>query len=150
MACPHSNHCSGWCILSQPFRGTHLSSCAILGYSCPAALGCWTILALGSARRGEPYLSGSGRNKVEYENGFIQQHGAPGWAPIHGGHPLYHRPNAAPAPILDGMGFHGLETWGIATIDSCLRFLNENPFHRLRSASKTCRASCNRASLLIW
>lgn len=36
------------------------------------------------------------------------------------------------APILDGMGFHGLETWGGATIDSCLRFLNENPFDRLR------------------
>lgn len=37
------------------------------------------------------------------------------------------------APILDGMGFHGLETWGGATIDSCLRFLNENPFERLRT-----------------
>ena len=37
------------------------------------------------------------------------------------------------APILDGMGFHGLETWGGATIDSCLRFLNENPFDRLRT-----------------
>jgi len=28
------------------------------------------------------------------------------------------------APILDTMGFSGLETWGGATIDSCLRFLN--------------------------
>jgi oxaloacetate decarboxylase alpha subunit/pyruvate carboxylase subunit B len=37
------------------------------------------------------------------------------------------------APILDGMGFHGLETWGGATIDSCLRFLHENPFDRLRA-----------------
>ncbi len=37
------------------------------------------------------------------------------------------------APILDSMGFHGLETWGGATIDSCLRFLNENPFDRLRT-----------------
>ena len=37
------------------------------------------------------------------------------------------------APILDGLGFHGLETWGGATIDSCLRFLNENPFDRLRA-----------------
>ncbi len=36
------------------------------------------------------------------------------------------------APVLDGMGFHGLETWGGATIDSCLRYLNENPFDRLR------------------
>ena len=34
------------------------------------------------------------------------------------------------------MGFHGLETWGGATIDSCLRFLNENPFDRLRTLKK--------------
>jgi len=40
------------------------------------------------------------------------------------------------APILDGMGFHGLETWGGATIDSCLRYLNENPFERLRQLKK--------------
>jgi len=40
------------------------------------------------------------------------------------------------APILDSMGFHGLETWGGATIDSCLRFLNENPFDRLRALKK--------------
>jgi oxaloacetate decarboxylase alpha subunit/pyruvate carboxylase subunit B len=40
------------------------------------------------------------------------------------------------APILDSMGFHGLETWGGATIDSCLRFLGENPFDRLRAVKK--------------
>jgi len=40
------------------------------------------------------------------------------------------------APILDGMGFNGLETWGGATIDSCVRFLNENPFDRLRTLKK--------------
>ncbi len=40
------------------------------------------------------------------------------------------------APILDGMGFHGLETWGGATIDACLRYLNENPFDRLRTLKK--------------
>jgi oxaloacetate decarboxylase alpha subunit/pyruvate carboxylase subunit B len=37
------------------------------------------------------------------------------------------------APILDEIGFSGLETWGGATIDSCLRYLNENPFDRLRA-----------------
>ena len=37
------------------------------------------------------------------------------------------------APLLDEMGFNGLETWGGATIDACLRFLNENPFDRLRA-----------------
>ncbi|MCS7009134.1 MAG: pyruvate carboxylase subunit B, partial [Chthoniobacterales bacterium] len=36
------------------------------------------------------------------------------------------------APLLDEAGFSGLETWGGATIDSCLRFLGENPFDRLR------------------
>jgi pyruvate carboxylase subunit B len=40
------------------------------------------------------------------------------------------------APILDEMGFHGLETWGGATIDSCLRYLGENPFDRLRTLKK--------------
>jgi len=36
------------------------------------------------------------------------------------------------AEKLDGLGFGMLETWGGATIDACLRFLNENPFERLR------------------
>ncbi|MEI6673622.1 MAG: pyruvate carboxylase subunit B [Verrucomicrobiota bacterium] len=40
------------------------------------------------------------------------------------------------APILDDMGFSGLETWGGATIDSCLRYLNENPFDRLRALKR--------------
>lgn len=40
------------------------------------------------------------------------------------------------APILDQLGFAGLETWGGATIDSCLRYLNENPFDRLRTLKK--------------
>ncbi|MCX6939100.1 MAG: pyruvate carboxylase subunit B [Verrucomicrobia bacterium] len=40
------------------------------------------------------------------------------------------------AAILDEMGFSGLETWGGATIDSCLRFLGENPFDRLRALKK--------------
>ena len=40
------------------------------------------------------------------------------------------------APILDEIGFSGLETWGGATIDSCLRYLGENPFDRLRTLKK--------------
>ncbi|HVM49442.1 MAG TPA: pyruvate carboxylase subunit B [Candidatus Acidoferrum sp.] len=40
------------------------------------------------------------------------------------------------APILDDMGFNGLETWGGATIDACLRYLNENPFDRLRTLKR--------------
>jgi oxaloacetate decarboxylase alpha subunit/pyruvate carboxylase subunit B len=36
------------------------------------------------------------------------------------------------AAMLDELGFGGLETWGGATVDACLRFLHENPFDRLR------------------
>ena len=38
-------------------------------------------------------------------------------------------------PILstmDKVGFHSVECWGGATFDSCLRFLNEDPWERLR------------------
>ena len=33
---------------------------------------------------------------------------------------------------MDGVGYHSLECWGGATFDSCLRFLNEDPWERLR------------------
>lgn len=33
---------------------------------------------------------------------------------------------------LDKAGYHSLEAWGGATFDSCLRFLNEDPWERLR------------------
>ena len=39
-------------------------------------------------------------------------------------------------PILETMdqcGFESLEVWGGATFDSCLRFLNEDPWERLRT-----------------
>ncbi len=38
-------------------------------------------------------------------------------------------------PILekmDAIGYHSLEAWGGATFDSCMRFLNEDPWERLR------------------
>ncbi|HBE13071.1 MAG TPA: oxaloacetate decarboxylase subunit alpha, partial [Clostridiales bacterium] len=38
-------------------------------------------------------------------------------------------------PILkkmDEVGYHSLECWGGATFDACLRFLNEDPWKRLR------------------
>ena len=34
---------------------------------------------------------------------------------------------------LDEVGYHSLEVWGGATFDSCLRFLNEDPWERLRT-----------------
>ena len=33
---------------------------------------------------------------------------------------------------LDNVGYYSLEAWGGATFDSCLRFLNEDPWERLR------------------
>ncbi|MBQ4316812.1 MAG: oxaloacetate decarboxylase subunit alpha [Clostridia bacterium] len=36
-------------------------------------------------------------------------------------------------PELDKVGYHSLEAWGGATFDSCLRFLNEDPWERLRT-----------------
>lgn len=41
-------------------------------------------------------------------------------------------------PMLDKIGFHSLECWGGATFDSCLRFLNEDPWERLRTIRKLC------------
>lgn len=34
--------------------------------------------------------------------------------------------------LLDQVGYHALEVWGGATFDVCLRYLNENPWERLR------------------
>ena len=42
-------------------------------------------------------------------------------------------------PILETMdqaGYHSMEVWGGATFDSCLRFLNEDPWERLRTIRK--------------
>lgn len=35
--------------------------------------------------------------------------------------------------VLDKIGFYSLECWGGATFDSCMRFLNEDPWERLRT-----------------
>ena len=39
---------------------------------------------------------------------------------------------------LDQVGFYSLECWGGATFDACLRFLNEDPWERLRVIRKNC------------
>lgn len=38
--------------------------------------------------------------------------------------------------VMDGIGYHAMEVWGGATFDSCLRFLNEDPWDRLRTIRK--------------
>ena len=37
---------------------------------------------------------------------------------------------------LDQVGYFSLEMWGGATFDSCIRYLNEDPWHRLREIKK--------------
>jgi len=38
--------------------------------------------------------------------------------------------------MLDNMGYWSIECWGGATFDSCMRFLNEDPWERLRALKK--------------
>lgn len=40
------------------------------------------------------------------------------------------------AALLDKIGYYSLEMWGGATFDSCLRFLKEDPWERLRTLRK--------------
>ncbi|MBI5644078.1 MAG: sodium-extruding oxaloacetate decarboxylase subunit alpha [Deltaproteobacteria bacterium] len=40
------------------------------------------------------------------------------------------------APLLDKVGYWSLEVWGGATFDSCLRFLKEDPWERLKLLRK--------------
>ncbi|HCC34159.1 MAG TPA: oxaloacetate decarboxylase subunit alpha [Ruminococcaceae bacterium] len=40
---------------------------------------------------------------------------------------------------LDQVGYHSLECWGGATFDACLRFLDEDPWERLRIIKKHCK-----------
>ena len=41
--------------------------------------------------------------------------------------------------IYDRAGFHAIEVWGGATFDSCMRFLNEDPWERLRQVKAVCK-----------
>lgn len=40
---------------------------------------------------------------------------------------------------LDDAGYYAIEIWGGATFDACLRFLNEDPWERLRAVRKVCK-----------
>lgn len=45
-------------------------------------------------------------------------------------------------PILEKMdkiGYHSIESWGGATFDSCIRFLKEDPWERLRKIRAVCK-----------
>lgn len=40
------------------------------------------------------------------------------------------------AELMDQVGFHSMEVWGGATFDSCMRYLDEDPWERLRKLRK--------------
>ncbi|MGD9559094.1 MAG: oxaloacetate decarboxylase subunit alpha [Oscillospiraceae bacterium] len=41
-------------------------------------------------------------------------------------------------PAMDEIGYFSLECWGGATFDSCIRFLDEDPWERLRTIRRLC------------
>lgn len=41
--------------------------------------------------------------------------------------------------IYDKVGYHAIEVWGGATFDACMRFLNEDPWDRLRQVREVCK-----------
>ncbi len=43
------------------------------------------------------------------------------------------------AKVLDSAGYYAMEVWGGATFDACLRFLNEDPWERLRAIRAVCK-----------
>lgn len=52
-------------------------------------------------------------------------------------------------PKMDRVGYWAIEAWGGATFDSCLRFLDENPWERLRAIkanTPNTRSPCCRAA----
>lgn len=42
------------------------------------------------------------------------------------------------AEKLDKVGFWSLESWGGATFDSCIRYLGEDPWERIRELKRPC------------
>ncbi len=49
--------------------------------------------------------------------------------------------------LMDEIGYHSIECWGGATFDTCLRFLNEDPWERLREIRK--RLKKTRTQMLL-
>ena len=45
----------------------------------------------------------------------------------------------AAAKDMEEAGYYAMEVWGGATFDACLRFLNEDPWERLREIRKVCK-----------
>ncbi len=57
------------------------------------------------------------------------------------------------APLLDKIGYWSLESWGGATFDSCIRYLGEDPWDRIRELKKSCqirRSKCCYVVKTFW
>jgi oxaloacetate decarboxylase alpha subunit/pyruvate carboxylase subunit B len=50
-------------------------------------------------------------------------------------------------PLLSEAGYYALEVWGGATLDSCIRYLNENPWERLETISSINKGKTNLTAL---
>ncbi len=50
------------------------------------------------------------------------------------------------AEMMDEGGFHSMEVWGGATFDTCMRFLDEDPWERLRTLRKLFKKTSSRCS----
>jgi len=48
------------------------------------------------------------------------------------------------ADKLDQVGFWSVESWGGATFDSCIRYLGEDPWERIRELKRRCPIPANR------
>ncbi|CAM5222095.1 oxaloacetate decarboxylase [Alishewanella longhuensis] len=48
------------------------------------------------------------------------------------------------ASKLDKVGYWSVESWGGATFDACIRYLGEDPWHRIRELKKLCRTPNNK------
>lgn len=42
------------------------------------------------------------------------------------------------ASKMDDIGYWSIESWGGATFDSCIRYLGEDPWERIRALKKQC------------
>ena len=53
------------------------------------------------------------------------------------------------ASKLDQVGYWSLESWGGATFDSCIRFLGEDPWDRIREFKKPCRTPNSKCCCVV-
>ena len=53
------------------------------------------------------------------------------------------------APVLDEIGFWSIESWGGATFDSCIRYLGEDPWERIRELKNLCQKQSSKCCFVV-